>query len=147
MSMFKMLVYLYILFNIAALFFLATGCFSVVISMINARKLASAKTGLPTFLSCKPAFKRCCVTSSIFLIMDWILFSSTYVSENGETGKEILANLALTFAVIWAGVTAIGLVVDIASKFSKNSSVQIKDAYVPVVVRTVWCFLLTFFIA
>lgn len=146
MSMFKALLYMNILFNIVAFFILVTGCLSVVFNIINTHKLASAKSGLPTFLSCKSAFTRCCVTSSIFLIMDWILFSSTYVSETGEAGKVILANTTLTFATIWAVSSVVVLLVDVISKFSKNSTVQIKDAFIPVVIRTIWCFLLTFFI-
>ena len=144
--MFKLLLILYTIFNIAALVIMLICIISTLVSNINLHKLSTAKIGLPTFTDCKTSFIRCCLTSSLLMLMNWIFFSSAFASESGVSGKEILAKFALIFATVWAVTILVVLITEIVLKFLKNSKVQIKDAFVPLIIRTMWCFILTFII-
>lgn len=145
--MFEALLILYFAFNAIALLILAICCICALLGNSRLNKLATAKVALPTFTDCKSTFTKTCVVSSIFLLMDWILFANNYVSKEKITGVEILAQNALLFAFVWAVALALVIILELIIKFSKNKKYQLKDALSPVIVRTVWCFILTFIIA
>ena len=144
--MFKILLSLFTIFNIIAIIILLLCCISVLLSNLKLSKIATAKIALPTFTDCKSTFKRCCVTSSLFLLLDWIMFSSSYISDKGEVGKEVLAKFTLIFATIWAVMILIVLILEIVIKFIKNNKIHLKDAFAPLIVSSVWYFILTFII-
>ncbi len=145
--MFEALLILYFAFNAIALLILAICCICALLGNSRLNKLATAKVALPTFTDCKSTFTKTCFVSSIFLLMDWILFANNYVSKEKITGVEILAQNALLFAFVWAVALALVIILELIIKFSKNKKYQLKDALSPVIVRTVWCFILTFIIA
>lgn len=137
---------LYVIFNVIALVILAVCCICAWVANSRLNSLASAKVALPTFDDCKPSFTRTCVVSSIFLLMDWILFANNYVGKEGVTGIETLSNISLLFSFIWAVALALLVIMELVMKFSKNKNHQLTDALSTVIVRTVWCFILTFII-
>lgn len=145
--MFEALLILYVAFNAIALLILAICCICALVGNSRLNKLATAKVALPTFTYCKSTFTKTCVVSSIFLLMDWILFANNYVGKEKITGVEILAQNALLSAFVWAVALALIIILELIIKFSKNKKYQLKDALSPVIVRTVWCFILTFIIA
>lgn len=144
---FETLLILYVVFNVIALLILSICCFCALVGNSRLNKLATAKVALPTFADCKSTFTKTCIVSSIFLLMDWLLFAGNYVNEEKITGVEILSENALLFSFVWAVVLAIVIILELTIKFSKNKKYQLKDALSPVIFRTVWCFILTFIIA
>lgn len=145
--MFEALLILYVVFNAIALLILVICCICTLVGNSRLNKLATAKVALPTFADCKSTFTKTCVVSSVFLLMDWILFANNYISKEKITGVEILAQNALTFAFVWAAALALIIILELIIKFSKNKKYQLRDAMSPVIVRTVWSFILTFIIA
>ena len=122
-------------------------CVCALIGNSRLSKLTTAKVALPTFLDCKSAFSKCCVVSSLFLLMDWIFFSNGYISKEKITGIEILSEFAVRFAFVWAIALVVLIIMDLIIKFGKNNKYQMKSALSLVIFRTVWCFILAFIIA
>ena len=145
--MFEALSILYVIFNVIALLILTVCCICTLIGNSRLSKLATAKVALPTFVDCKSIFTKTCVVSSIFLLMDWILFANNYVSEDKVAGVKILSQLALSFAYVWAIALALVIILELGLKFNKNKTILLKEAISPVIMRTVWCFILAFIIA
>lgn len=145
--MFKALLILYVAFNVIALLILIVCCICALVGNLRLNKLATAKVALPTFTDCKSTFTKSCVVSSIFLLMDWILFANNYVTKEKITGVEILAENALILAFVWAVALALVIILELVIKFNKNKKYQLKDALSLVILRTLWCFILTFIIA
>lgn len=145
--MFEALLILYIAYNVIALLILSVCSVCALIGNSRLNKLATAKVALPTFLDCKATFTKTCVVSSIFLLMDWMLFANGYVGKEKITGIEMLSKFSLLFAFVWAIALAIILILELVIRFSKNKNYQLTDAISPVILRTVWCFILTFIIA
>lgn len=145
--MFEALLILYIVFNIIALFILLICCICTLIANARINKLVTAKVALPTFTECKSTFIKCCVTSSLFLILDWIMFSSSYISKDKISGSIILSEISLKIAFVWAISLALVSLIEVFTKFIKNREYQMKDAINSIIVRTIWCFILTFIIA
>lgn len=138
---------LYVAFNVIALLILIVCCICALVGNLRLNKLATAKVALPTFTDCKSTFTKSCVVSSIFLLMDWILFANNYVTKEKITGVEILAENALILAFVWAVALALVIILELVIKFNKNKKYQLKDALSLVILRTLWCFILTFIIA
>lgn len=145
--MFDVLMTFFKLFNTVAFLVLLICCGCAVLNNIKLNKLASAKIALPSFKDCVKAFRSSCISSSLFLLINWAFFSSSYVSEEGLVGKSILAEEILSVATGWAVLLAILIVLEIVLKFFKNNKADLKDALIPVTVRSVWCFVLAFIIA
>ncbi len=144
--MFKLLLALFTIFNISAIIILLLSYVSTLLNNINISRLASAKICLPEFFSCRPSFIKCCVVSSLFIFLDWLVFSGSYVSESGMAGNIILAKFTATFAGIWAGLFVLAIIFEIGMKFIKDQKYDLRDVFLPLTVRTVWYILLTFII-
>lgn len=138
--MFTTLMVLSGIFNVVALSILVI-C-SVCCFKANKRlsALMTEKVALPRYIDCKPTFTKCCVVSSVFLIMDWLLFSS------GVNGAAQLASFAYTFAHVWAIALVVLVITEIIINFSKVKEYRMKDALSFVMIRTIWWFILTFII-
>lgn len=145
--MFEALLILYVAFNAIALLILIVCCICALVGNSRLNKLATAKVALPTFTDCKSTFTKSCVVSSIFLLMDWIFFANNYVTKEKITGVEILAENALILAFVWAVALALVIILELVIKFNKNKKYELKDALSLVILRTLWCFILTFIIA
>lgn len=144
--MFEALLILCVIFNVIALLILIICSICALVGNSRLNKLATAKVALPTFMDCKSTFTKTCIVSSVFLLMNWILFANNYVSKEKIPGVEILSNFALQISFVWAIVLALIIVLELIIKFNKNKKYQLKDAIGPVIIRTIWCFILTFII-
>lgn len=144
--MFKLLLAFFTIFNISAIIILLLSCVSVLLNNINVSRLASAKICLPDFFACRPSFIKCCVVSSLFMFLDWLVFSGSYVSESGMAGNIILAKFTATFTGIWAALIVLAIIFEIGMKFIKDQKYDLKDVFLPLIIRTVWCLVLTFII-
>ncbi len=145
--MFEILMAFFVLFNAIALLILLTSCICTLLTNSKLSKLATSKVALPKFIECKSTMIKCCVASTLFVLLDWLLYSGAYVSKEKIAGNEIIAEYTLLFSVIWAAMIAVLALVDIITKFQKNKTASIRDAFIPVIGRALWCFVLTFIIA
>jgi hypothetical protein len=124
--------------NIIALLIIAICILSTIYERIAKYKFNAAKVILPTFDNCKRTFYMTCISSSTFALLAWVVNLSYPL---GENYNEFVKSMVI-FADIWFIVFVISLILNIVIKFFKNGSYDLKSALCPLIVRTVWLYIL-----
>lgn len=145
-QMFDVLLFLYKLFSLASAAIMILCCAGVIFESFRKGKLSSSKLKIPSFTDLRPAYRKCCLSSTVFILMDWILFSGSYVPGNPAEGAGVLAKCTLGFVLIWSLVFLAVVLTEIAARFSENDKSNIRDAFGPVLFRAVICAALTYII-
>lgn len=141
--MFKLLVSLFIVFNIIAIIIILLTIICAFIANIRKTKYVKSEILLPGFLDCKKTFIQCCISSSIFSIVAWVLYAPQAITETWN-GIEFLAKCLFSFGIIWAVILIISIISEIVLGFFKNKCMSLKDSFFPLFLRSIWCFILAF---
>ena len=116
---FNTLIIMYAVANCLALLITILALGLAIISKKKIATLAFAEIVFPTFAEQAVYIKRCYRAGTIFILMDWLLFSSS-VTEMVNEPAETFAYWLTTFAIIWAVVFFISIVVEVVLKFYKE---------------------------
>lgn len=143
--MFKLLMSLFIIFNIVAMVIVLLTIVCAYIGNIRKSMFAKAEVVLPTFYHCKKTYIQCCISSSLFALTAWLLYSPQAVTETGNM-IESLAKCIFAFGVIWSVILIIAIISEIVFEFIKNKSLTLKPSLLPIFIKSLWCFILAFII-
>ena len=143
--MFKLLLSLFIIFNVVAIIIVLLTIVCAYIGNIRKSKFVKAEVVLPTFYDCKKTYIQCCISSSLFALTAWFLYSPQAITETGNM-IESLAKFMFAFGVIWSVILIMAIISELVFEFMKNKSITLKPSLLPIFIKSLWCFILAFII-
>lgn len=149
MIMFNVLLILFRIANIIAIALLGISYVFTVMAKVRKSILASSIFVFPVFSEQYSAIKYCFFSGTLFILLNWLLCSSSAISVETTTPNALSQSL-LTFGIVWAIMIFVGIIAEVVIKcINSNSSFScsVTEGIKSTIRYTVLYFVLSFLIA
>lgn len=121
MIMYNVLLIFFKAANIIAVAVLAVSYILTIVAKARKSSVATANIVFPVFSEQHTMIKHCFWSGTLFIFLNWLLCSSSALPVTGATGN-VLSQSLLAFAVVWAIMIFVGIIIEIIIKCIKSSS-------------------------
>lgn len=147
--MYQILLVLFYISNILALLVFFTSFCLTIYSKAKDGKNSKVNTELTLFTTIATYARYCFWTGTGFMLIDWLLCSSSAIVPKGVKPGDVFSGTLLSFATIWAIMIFISIVVEVILKIMKKKTdvvYSISSAIPSVIWYPILYFILSFLI-
>lgn len=145
--MYQVLIVLFYVANILSLaIFFSAFCLTLASKKLDGH--SKLKIELPVFAELATYARHCFWTGTGFIIIDWLLCSSSAIVTGGKP-RDVFSEILTTFATVWAIMIFVSIIIEITLKFIRRKSdavYSVSSAIPSIIWYAILYFILSFLI-